>query len=309
MPRFSYAPRELCPCGAPHAPAAVRRVIPHAWGNVSFVLCPRCGSWTQSPAITADSLGRWYDSDEYQGSAKASGSAYENYERDEPARLAEAESRFSKDVDPWLASGRNRILEIGCASADLLSRIKARGHEALGVDLSPRFARQALVRHGVSVQVADFMDADFPESHFDAVLMFGTASNLSDLPSSFARIRRLLKHDGVLILNYPAADSWIARLYGGSYWMFSPTVASFCTPLGMRLCAERNGFALAGTRIDRQRPSLSKLLKHARADSALNRFLPEAVRFRALPFRVPIPVVRICWFRRVGTPVAPRNDP
>lgn len=296
---FEYQSRTACPCGGELSAARAHRHLAHAWGALTFAQCPACGSWCQAPQITAASLASWYDSDEYQGSAHHAGSVYANYAADEVCRRREAKARYARDLRPWLVPNRPaRILEIGCASGSLLAELQQAGHEVTGVDLSPRFAELAR-RQGINLMVGDFLTVSLPSAHFDLILMFGTASNLPDLPRALERIRSLMAPGGLLIFNFPAADSLIARLYGASFWMFAPSVSTFATRLGMTAALARVGLEMVETRVDRQMPSLSKMLVHSKVGRLLP-FLhrsPEAGRGWMSPVRLPIPGVRIAWVR------------
>ena len=295
--RFSFRPRPTCICGGPLGATSVERRVPQPWGDVIFKSCEACGSWCQSPEIEPASLAAWYDSDSYQGSSQQSGGAYQNYAADEAARLLEARERFTRDIAPFLPHGGSAILEIGCASGSLLVAAREAGHVVTGVDLSPRFAEQARSCNGIDVRVGDFLTLPWPVSAFDAVLMFGTASNLSNLPEVLRKIRRLLRPDGRLFLNFPPCDTWVARWYGQRFWMFAPSANTFSSIRGMRQCATGSGWIVEAESMDRQRPSWAKLLKHARLTSIIPRGLRALLSSDLVPFRVPIPAVHLLRLR------------
>jgi SAM-dependent methyltransferase len=290
--QFAYDPRASCICGA--ALSERERVVEKqvAWGAVRFVRCATCGSWCQSPRISPGLLARWYDSQEYQGSRQRHGSAYVNYLADEPQRIREAHARCSNDLLPRLATRGARVLEIGCATGSVLAALREAGHVVHGIDLSRSFAEAALRFHNLDVKVGDILEPAFPENSFDVVLLFGTMSNLQDIPASVRRIRSLLKPGGTLIFNHPAADSLIARLYGTSHWMFMPSVNTFMTTKGCSEMLERAGFAIVEERTDRQMPSLQKLFNHAKLRGLLPLLERLGVSHAAVPFSFPVPGVR-----------------
>jgi SAM-dependent methyltransferase len=273
--------------------------VQHPRGAIRFLLCPACGSWCQSPQITVESLCAWYDSDSYQGSALREGQAYGNYEADEPQRRAEATVRFKRDILPVLERHPSRILEIGCASASLLAEARRAGHTVTGVDLSARFAEQARRLNDVEVLTGDFLDVALSEGSYDAVVLLGTVSNLPDLGAAFARIGRLLRKGGVVVLNFPDCRSWPAVLYGRRFWMFVPSAITFASARGVTACAAAHGLRIERMRTDWQRPSLGKLLKHTRMSALLPAALRSAIASWSLPLSIPIPAVRVAWLRAV----------
>ena len=288
--RFDYLERTHCACGERLQSAApsVRRVW--SWGPVNFTGCLACGSWCQAPQIDPAALARWYDSDEYRGSALRQGAAYSNYLADEPSRLNEARHRFARDLSAWLPRG-SRVLEVGCATGSLLHVLAGAGCQVEGMDLSGRFVEFARRTYGLDVTLGDAAAIDRPDGGFDAILLFGTFSNLSNLDLTLARFRRWLRPGGAMVINVPIADSVVARLHGRRYWMFAPTVVTFFTRRGCRLVLERAGFTALTTRCDWQRPSLRKLVTHVGA----RRLVPwlERAGVAAAILSMPVPGVEL----------------
>ena len=277
-----------------NAPSILRA---HAWGEVRFVRCRNCGTWCQSPQIVLASLAQWYDSNEYQGCSGQAGSAYLNYLQDEPHRLREARRRYLNDLAPYLPAAGARVLEIGCATGSLLAVLRDAGCEVHGLDLSPRFADTARSLYGLDVRTGALLSVCLPAQFFDMILMFGTISNLGDIPASLVRLRQALRPSGTLVFNYPIADSSIARLYGKRYWMFAPSVNSFMTGAGCTAAVRAARLSPTRYRIDRQMPSFSKILNHARAGLLLPVFDKLGLGNQSLPFAIPVPGIRIVWAR------------
>lgn len=289
MTRFSYVNVKACICGA-----ALRdqgRVVSKqvAWGEVAFRHCVDCGSFIQSPQVAGESLAAWYDSPEYHGGGGRAGSVYHDYIGDEGPRLIEAEARVDNDLVPLLPEMGGRVLEIGCATGSLLKTLADRGHSVLGIDLSASFSEYGRERYGIDIRCADFMEVDLPSGGFDLVVLLGTLSNLQACRQSLVRIHSLLAPGGRVFANFPAADSLPARLYGSRFWMFTPSVSSFMSRSGARALFSATGFNDIRMRMDRQRPSLGKLLQHAKLApliGLIERLFGTGAR---LPFPLPIP--------------------
>jgi SAM-dependent methyltransferase len=72
-----------------------------------------------------------------------------------------------------LRAARGRVLDVGCGAGRHAVALQARGHDVLGIDVSPlaiRTARERGLRRARAVALADFRAR--PES-FDTVVMFG----------------------------------------------------------------------------------------------------------------------------------------
>lgn len=293
MEGFRYVPRDHCVCGA-DLQGAKRQVTKTAsWGEIRFVCCPECRSLIQSPQIATPSLAAWYDSSEYRSQGR-SGGAYLDYGADEAYRRMEAGSRYERDLAPYLCPGAS-VLEVGCATGSLLDLLNQQGHEAVGVDLSAYFASQARRHYGLDVIVGDLLTVNLIAKSFRMVVMLGTISNLQDLPRHLERIHQLLADGGILFFNMPEAGSWPARIYGHRFWMFAPSVSSFLTCKGVCTALDRAGFQIIRSRIDFQRPTLSKLMGHAglhRLYALVNRSGLASASFKR---SLPIPGIKAFW--------------
>ena len=291
--RFAFEPRDDCVCGLRLQAAAARVTRPFAWGEVTFLRCPGCGSWCQSPVVTGASLAEWFDSDDYQGSAGASGAAYVNYLADEENRRVEARGRYVHDLARLLPP-RAAVLEVGCATGSLLAVLRDHGHEVRGLDLSRRFAETARSLYGLDVMLGDVMHTDQPAGPFDAVITMGTVGNFRSVEAVFRNFRRRLKPGGTLIFNFPDADSaWVRYVYRGRFWMFTPSVASFMTKRGCLSALAHAGFDAPRVSGDHQRPSLKKLLHHGRMDGLMSLVSALGMENSRLPFPIPVPTVRL----------------
>jgi SAM-dependent methyltransferase len=127
------------------------------------------------------------------------------------------ERRAVRHLWPVLRPPR-RILDVGCATGDLLAAIRARGNLAVtGVEPSEDAARSARAR-GLDVRTGFLEDAEFPDGAFDTLVASHTLEHVPD-PLAFLReARRVLSSRGVLLLWLPNADSVEARFFG-RYWI------------------------------------------------------------------------------------------
>jgi SAM-dependent methyltransferase len=100
-----------------------------------------------------------------------------------------------------------RVLEVGCGDGDLARHVARLGYDVTAID--PR-ARAGAIFHSVSLE--DFSDP----GPFDAVLSDRALHHIPDLAAAVAKIQRLLRPRGRLILNEHAwerLDEATARWY------------------------------------------------------------------------------------------------
>ncbi|HET8938542.1 MAG TPA: class I SAM-dependent methyltransferase [Polyangiales bacterium] len=102
-----------------------------------------------------------------------------------------------------LEDGPKRIFEIGCAEGMLLHELSQLGHEALGSELNEPVARAGMQSLGVQIRTGMFEEIALPTGHYDAVISFHTIEHIIDLERTFRKIARILKPDGVLLIEVP----------------------------------------------------------------------------------------------------------
>lgn len=146
--------------------------------------CSGCGSLYCSPMPDAEMLGHMYGSD---------------YMLDPDARPENLTLDKFRDVLNFVEPlPKGIFLDYGCGDGRLLIRMKEVGWDAVGVDYNPDFASE-LADKGIRVHSPfDEMDMQADVLHLGDVL-----EHLTDLPSDFPRILRLLKPGGFLIAHGP----------------------------------------------------------------------------------------------------------
>jgi SAM-dependent methyltransferase len=286
--QFDFTPRPDCICGEQLAEDAVLVEKQFPQGRIVFRRCRVCGSYIQSPCLAPSSLAAWYDSADYRGGGNTLGAGYLDYASGESQRRVEARIRYRRDLAPYLPVSA-RVLEIGAASGALLAELREHKHIPFGCDLSSAFSESARQHYGLDVKVCDWLDFDISDFDMDAVVLLGTISNLTKLGPSLERVSKKLKPGGFIFFNFPAADSWPVKLYREHMWMFTPSVMQFMTGCGMRLALERAGLTVEQQAMDRQSPTLSKLVGHARLGFIYPFIVRTGLADAALPFGVPLP--------------------
>ncbi len=120
-----------------------------------------------------------------------------------------------------LKPGGGAVLDIGCGTGDKLDLLRSRGYDVKGVEISPE-AEYAKNVFKLDVQRTDILDAEYPEESFDVVTLYHVLEHLPDLSASLVKIRRILKPDGVLILQVPNFASRQRRLFGRRWSLYDP---------------------------------------------------------------------------------------
>jgi SAM-dependent methyltransferase len=127
-----------------------------------------------------------------------------------------AADRFNR----WVLSRFERhlgedVLEVGCGLGNFTVLMAARGHRVTGIDIDPAYVETARKRlagfAGVYVACGDATAADWSE-RFDTVVALDVVEHIEDDCAFLARLARVLKPGGKLVVKVPAAPSLMSTL-------------------------------------------------------------------------------------------------
>jgi SAM-dependent methyltransferase len=105
-----------------------------------------------------------------------------------------------------------RVLDIGCATGALLARLRERGWNTCGVEISPS-AEYARAGRGLDVRSQALAENNFPPDGFDLILASHLIEHLND-PASFVReVYRILRPGGHFLVSTPNISGFQARLF------------------------------------------------------------------------------------------------
>jgi SAM-dependent methyltransferase len=137
-----------------------------------------------------------------------------------------------------------RVLDVGCGNGDFLFSLKERGWEVQGVEFSAEAAELARAK-SVTVHRGELASAAFPTGFFDVVTLWHVAEHLPAPLTEFAEVRRVLRNDGLLVLEVPNSDCLTRRLCGAQWRQLDvPRHLQHFTPATLERALTQAGFAL-----------------------------------------------------------------
>jgi SAM-dependent methyltransferase len=170
--------------------------------------CNRCGVGFLSPALVT------YNPDEYYGGESHYGCAPNERTQKLAAENAKEVLRYLvKFIEP---RGRS-LIDIGAHHGIFVREANAAGFQANGIEPNAA-AQQWAKRHGIPVAVSR-IEQFGTTAPLDVVTMFHVLEHLPDPIGSLRKARALLKENGLLVLEVPNSDSYLARKDGMS-WKF-----------------------------------------------------------------------------------------
>jgi SAM-dependent methyltransferase len=98
---------------------------------------------------------------------------------------------------------KGRVLDIGLGAGRHALWVQEQGHEVVGIDISPLAVEVSKLRGVKECYVMDMRKLEFPDGHFDTVLMLGANIGVGgDVPITqkiLKDIHRITKPDGIVI--------------------------------------------------------------------------------------------------------------
>lgn len=136
--------------------------------------------------------------------------------------LDELEANFVRRY----ATGRD-VLEVGCGTGLVLSRIARFARSAKGIDLSPGMLERAKER-GLDVTVGSATELPFENNSFDVTCSFKVLAHIPDLPRALSEMARVTRPGGMILaeLYNPNSFRGVVKRYGPAREIANATVES-----------------------------------------------------------------------------------
>ncbi|TGL36832.1 class I SAM-dependent methyltransferase [Leptospira koniambonensis] len=219
--------------------------------DLSIQTCKTCGFQAQFPRPEPESL---YTEEYYTGNQEFT-------YRDE--RKTEKFDRYVwfarlKNISKFKSSGN--FLDIGCSFGGFLECAKEKGFMPYGVEISPFSAKQAEAR-GFKIWQGQFLDADIPENFFDVITLIEVIEHLENPKEVFNKLTKVLKPDGLLLIQTANFDAWQAMEAGKNYHYYLPGHVYYYSAKILRKILARRGFERQITYLGVDFPLSAKLLK------------------------------------------------
>lgn len=204
-------------------------------GSYRWLQCQHCGLVHLDPLPSGDILALAYPP------------TYHAYSRRKSKITQGLIDRLAKKTAQryanYLPSG-GAVLDIGCASGELLSMIGELGdYRLFGVEYDPESAKIA-ESSGIHVWVGDVDNADIPKNTMDIVLMQHTLEHVFHPIDTLHQAYQVLKPGGKIFGELPNFDSWDRSLFG-RYWGggHAPRHLHHFTPRTLESALRSSGFS------------------------------------------------------------------
>lgn len=212
-----------------------------AKGRYKVDRCVNCGLGFIDPVPGAREMEEFYNSGNYYKREDAGYSDYVSLEKGHKRIYAGFIRSAGKSLG-FDIRGKS-VLDVGCAHGFFLDTAKEMGAEGLwGTDITMESGR-LIESKGYRFSCGSFESLDLPERAFDLVFLGDVFEHLFDPFEAAARLSRILRPGGVVILTTVNFASPFVRLAGGKWrLMVPPEHIYYWTAKSLGMLFERHGF-------------------------------------------------------------------
>ncbi|TGN13980.1 class I SAM-dependent methyltransferase [Leptospira ilyithenensis] len=124
-----------------------------------------------------------------------------------------------KNIRKFISKGH--FLDIGSSFGGFLKRAQLKGFTVQGVEISDYAAGYAN-ENGVPTFHGTFLEANFPDHSFDVITLIEVIEHLENPKLIFREITRILKPNGLLVLQTANFEGWQAKKEKANYHYYMP---------------------------------------------------------------------------------------
>lgn len=142
------------------------------------------------------------------------------------------------------APKKGKILDVGTAGGSFLAAAKKRGWTVSGCEPNKWLVDWGNKKYNIKIDQGTIFEQKYPSNSFDVITLWDVIEHTPDPMKVLEECNRLLKENGILVVNYPDIGSWLARLLGRK-WLFLTSVhLYYFTPRTIRHILSKTGFKI-----------------------------------------------------------------
>ena len=201
--------------------------------------CIKCGFVFTNPRPEEADLGSYYKSEEYISHSNSNkglfGFLYQTIRNYTLKKKFKQVSSISKG---------NNILDIGCATGQLLNEFNQQNWNCTGIEPDAEARIFASKEYGLNVLGIEDIDS-LKDHSFHIISMWHVLEHVANLTERMVQLKRLITSDGYLFIALPNIESWDANHYK-EYWagLDVPRHLYHFSKSDVKLLFEKNGFEI-----------------------------------------------------------------
>jgi ubiquinone/menaquinone biosynthesis C-methylase UbiE len=181
------------------------------------VKCQNCGLVFMNPIPSDKEIRDMYSPGYYDGT-----SAYSYYdERKNKIYSMCLHKKRMENIEKVMKT-KGKILDVGASFGFFVRTAERMGWDAYGVEVSKYSSDYAKNELGLKVSNCTLEQAGFPGNYFDVIHMAEVVEHLQDPKKVLKECNRILKKNGLLVIQTSDIDSIYARVMGKNWDWFLP---------------------------------------------------------------------------------------
>ena len=150
----------------------------------------------------------------------------------------------SRAIESFAPEGPGSIFDIGCGSGFFLEYMRRRGWQVSGIDPSVEHVTYANKHLGLQDVHRGIWPPDQKLNHLvDVASLFHVIEHLLSPVQALSAVKRILRTDGILVLETPNIRSWPATLFGRRWvTLDAPRHVNLFSKDTLRYCLSKAGF-------------------------------------------------------------------
>ncbi len=221
---------------------------------------------------------------------------YPNY-LEEKDILLKYGRRYAKIVSKYMKPGK--VLDVGSAAGFILKGFQEAGWESFGVEPNDTMADYGRNNLNLNIQTGS-LENMAGENEFDLVNLIQVVGHFYDLDKALSNVSRLLKKDGLVLVESWDRESWMAKIMGKNWHEYAlPSVVHWFSDKTLEGIFNYYGFQL----ISQGRPAKRMNIKHGLSlmDGILPSFTFKKRMMNALNrsvgnYAIPYPPFDVKWY-------------
>jgi len=137
----------------------------------------------------------------------------------------------------------SKVLDIGTAGGAFLDAAKQYGYDTYGMEPSADLVARGKSR-AHNIEQGTIENHGFKAKSFDMVCLWDVIEHLPDPKAALIEIRKLLKPNGILLINFPDIGTRQAKLAGRKFWWILSVHLHHFTRGSIRDICQRTGFEI-----------------------------------------------------------------
>lgn len=198
-------------------------------GTQRLVRCNECEMIYENPRYDAKTIVQGYMS-----------SLEADHDSQYPMRVKSFYLTLKKHSDRIPSPGA-KILDIGTAGGAFLEAATQYGYRAYGMEPSADLVHRGKAR-GLNIEQGTIESHNFEPNSFDMVCLWDVIEHLPDPKAALNEVRKLLKPEGILLINYPDIGTWQAKIAGKRFWWILSVHLHHFTRKSIADICRRTGF-------------------------------------------------------------------